>query len=271
MTAEPTPSAANEMLAFYERFYSAIANSRAYSQFCARVFGRDFGQHGFADLDQLDALLDRLGVGPGDFVLDLGCGNGAMDAYFAERTGAHVTGIDIDAGAIAQAKSLARARPDRLAFYVADIANLPFQPAAFDVLIAIDSLYFSDLDATIAGMKIVSKPRSRWGVFWSQGANPAAPIDVFSRESLPAGNTDLAQALQRHGLAFQALDLTEADYRHARLKRAVLLELHSQFAAEDSLFLYENRLGEADGVIAAIEAGAHARYLYLIDLSGAGV
>ena len=62
------------------------------------------------------------------------------------------------------------------------------------------------------------------------------------------------------------MDFTAADYRHAQLKRAVLLELRPQFEAEDTMFLYDNRMGEAEGVLAAIDAGAHARYLYLISL-----
>lgn len=253
---------AGDSLAFYERFYSAIATSRAYAQFCAQVFGRDFGQHGFADMAQLEALLAALAVSPGEHLLDLGCGNGAMDAYISEATGARVTGIDFSPTAISQAQQLAALQPDRLSFRVADIARLPFPPASFDALIAIDTLYFTDLDSTVAQMKALLKPAGRMGIYWSQGANPEVPIEVFPRETLPPDSTDLAQALQRHELAYQVSDFTEADYRHALLKRTVLLELKQAFAAEDTMFLYENRMGEAEGVIAALEAGAHARYLY---------
>lgn len=274
MTADDHPSAAAETLAFYVRFYAAIASSRAYAQFCERVFGRNFGQHGFADMAQIEALLACLTPGPGDHVLDLGCGNGAMDAYIAEVTGAQVTGIDISSEAINQAQRLAQTpsthrHPAQLAFHIADIASLPFPPGSFDVLIAIDTLYFTDLDPTVAQMKTLLRPGGRMGMYWSQGANPGAPIEVFPRETLPPDNTDLARALQRAGLAYQAADFTDADYRHAQLKRAVLLQLHPQFVVEDTLFLYDNRLGEADGVIAAIEACAHARYLYLINVNGA--
>ncbi len=267
-TSAVTPPAKNdETLVFYERFYAVIAASRAYAEFCTRVFGRDFGQHGFADMAQLDALLALLAICPGERVLDLGCGNGAMAAYIVECTRAHVTGIDISPTAIVRAQSRAPTMASSLAFQVADIAALPFAPASFDVLIAIDTLYFTDLDETIAGMKRLLKPGGRIGIYWSQGANPAIPIEVFPRETLPPDNTDLAQALRRAGLAYQAVDFTGADYRHALVKRATLTELRPQFEAENTLFLYDNRLGEADGVIAAIAAGAHARYLYIAGLS----
>ena len=42
---EPPP-----MQDFYTRFYAAIAVSPAYARFCERAYGRNFGQHGFADM-----------------------------------------------------------------------------------------------------------------------------------------------------------------------------------------------------------------------------
>ena len=261
-----TSAAVRETLAFYERFYSAIATSRAYAEFCGRVFGRNFGQHGFADMAQLQALIEALAVQPDDDVLDLGCGNGGMAGYIAETTGAYVTGIDISPSAIGQAQRLAAVRPDRLSFRAADIASPPFAPASFDALVAIDTLYFVDLDTSLSALAMLLRPKGRLAIYWSQGANPVVPIEQFDRGTLPPDNTDLARALQRRGLDYRAMDFTAADYRHAQLKRAVLLELRPQFEAEDTMFLYDNRMGEAEGVLAAIDAGAHARYLYLISL-----
>lgn len=261
--------AGNDALAFYERFYTAIAASRAYAEFCERVFGRNFGQHGFADMAQLDTLIDSLAIQAGDRVLDLGCGNGAMAAYVAEVTGASVTGVDFSPTAIDLAQCQVNAQPGRLLFQVADIACLPFQAASFDVLTAIDTLYFTELDATIARLKELLAPGGRMGIYWSQGANPEVPIEVFPRETLPPDNTDLARALQHHALAYRSLDFTAADLQHARLKRAILLALRPWFEAEDNMFLYDNRLGEAEGVIAAGAAGVHARYLYCVSLPAA--
>jgi cyclopropane fatty-acyl-phospholipid synthase-like methyltransferase len=253
-----------ETIAFYQRYYSAIAASRAYAKFCQRVFGRNFGQHGFADMAQLDALLETVGIGRDAEVLDLGCGTGGMAAYMAEVTGARVTGIDISPAAIGQAQHLAAQQPGRLVFRAADMTCPPFSPASFDVLVAIDTLYFVDLDMALSALKALLRPGGRMGVYWSQGANPVVPIHAFPRETLPPDNTDLARALQRCDLSYRAHDFTVDDYRHARLKRAVLLDLRPQFEAEDTMFLFDNRMGEAEGVIAAVEAGAHARYLYRV-------
>ncbi len=265
-TAAAAPSK-DEPLEFYERFYAAIATSRAYAEFCERVFGRNFGQHGFADMAQLDALINSLAIHAGERVLDLGCGNGAMAAYVAEVTGARVTGIDFSPAAIDQAQRFVARQPGRLSFQVADIACLPFQAAGFDVLTAIDTLYFTQLDATIARLKDLLAPGGRMGIYWSQGANPETPIEVFRARDAAAGqHRPGAGTLQRNRLVYSAQDFTAADQQHARLKRAVLLALRPRFEAEDNMFLYDNRMGEAEGVIAAVEAGAHARYLYQVTL-----
>ena len=50
---------------FYERYYDAMTRSRAHAAFCERVFGRNLCQHGFADMTQLDALIEAARLGPG--------------------------------------------------------------------------------------------------------------------------------------------------------------------------------------------------------------
>ncbi len=42
---------------FYTAFYAATEHSQAHHVFCERVFGMDLCQHGFADMAQLELLL----------------------------------------------------------------------------------------------------------------------------------------------------------------------------------------------------------------------
>ena len=249
-------------LAFYEQYYTAAAASPAYAEFCTRLFGRNYAQHGFADMVQVDLLLQVANLTPASSVLELGCGNGGIAAYIASVTGAHVTGIDYAQAAIAQAQAFAAAQPGQLTFQVADIGHLPFPPASFDAIIAIDTLYFTELTHTVGQLKQLLAPGGQLLAYYSQGANPQVPLAVFPKESLPPDCTDLAAALRQAGFGFSTWDLTAADYRHAQRKQAVLEELQTAFVAEDADFLYASRIGEAHGVIAAVEAGAHARYLY---------
>lgn len=56
----------------------------------------------------VEAMLDLAGVGPGDRLIDLGCGDGRI-VVGAARRGAGALGIDIDAERIAEAEAAARA------------------------------------------------------------------------------------------------------------------------------------------------------------------
>jgi cyclopropane fatty-acyl-phospholipid synthase-like methyltransferase len=252
--------------AFYARFYTATQTSHAYAEFCRRLFGADFTQHGFSDQAQVAKLLEVTQLGPGHHALDLGCGNGRMAAYIAAATGAHVTGIDNCPEAIEQAQRLAAADPAHLHFELADIGALALQPATFELAISIDSLYFVEdrLDDVLARIAAALRPAGRMAIYYAHGSDPQRPLERFDRATLAPAMTPLGQALTRLGFPFQTWDFTAEDADHARRKQALLEELEPAFSAEGTHFLYENRYAEAIGVAAAIAAGAHARYLYLV-------
>lgn len=56
----------------------------------------------------VEHMLDLAGVGPGDHLIDLGCGDGRI-VIAAARRGATALGVDIDAERIAEAEAAARA------------------------------------------------------------------------------------------------------------------------------------------------------------------
>jgi SAM-dependent methyltransferase len=246
---------------WYNDYYIATKDSKAYAVFCERVFGRNFVQHGFSDMAQLDRLLEIAALSPANRVLDLGCGNGAMGEYVATVTGAHVTGIDYIPEAIRQAQERARDNP-LLSFHVMSIAGLTFPPHSFDTLISIDTMYFTDLDATLEQMMGILAPGGQMAIFYSHGLVPWLDKETFPRETLAPERTPLGEALTRRRLYFRTWDLTQADYVHAQLTKRVINELRADLEAEGNLFLYHSRNAEADGVMAAVEAGLQARLLY---------
>lgn len=79
---------------FYDAFYSALERSQAHHLFCERVYGKDLGQHGFADMEQLELLLRVTQIGPLQSALDLGCGDGRIAEYLSDCSGANFTGLD---------------------------------------------------------------------------------------------------------------------------------------------------------------------------------
>ena len=56
----------------------------------------------------VERMLDLAGVGPGDHLIDLGCGDGRI-VIAAARRGATALGVDIDSERIAEAETAARA------------------------------------------------------------------------------------------------------------------------------------------------------------------
>jgi SAM-dependent methyltransferase len=252
---------------FYENYYAAMARSQAHAEFCERVFGRNLCQHGFADMVQLDALLNTVQLGPGQRALDLGCGNGLIAEYLSDCTGAHITGLDYIPEAIRQARERTAAKSDRLAFAVGDINALDLPDRAFDVIISIDTLYFSqDYTLTIRQLKQSLKPGGQMVIFFGHGSASRTPKDDFPIETLAPDRTPLADALKANGLSFQTQDFTPDDYRLAQLRQQVLLELRPRFEAEEIMFIYEDRMGDACGFSRAIEEGKHVRYLYHVQL-----
>jgi cyclopropane fatty-acyl-phospholipid synthase-like methyltransferase len=249
---------------FYEAFYTALEHSQAYRLFCEYVYGKDMGQHGFADMEQLELLLQVTELRPGQHAFDLGCGDGRITEYLSDRSGAHFTGLDFIPRAIEQARQRTAAKDGRLDFITGEINSLDLPPAAYDLILSVDSIYFStDYAATLSSLKAALKLDGLVAIYYSFGREPWVQTGKFPRECLPASKTPLAAALRTSGLDFQTWNLTAQDYAQALRRKAALEELKGLFELENTRFIYENRLGDSEGIRQAIEEGLHARYLYL--------
>jgi SAM-dependent methyltransferase len=92
-----------------------------------------------------DFFVER--IGPDDTVLDVGCGHGALAADIASRCKVAVTGIDVDAAAIATAQR--RHDDPHLTFLTGDARRLP--RGRFTVVILSNVL--EHLDARVAFLR----------------------------------------------------------------------------------------------------------------------
>lgn len=254
------------MRGFYEAFYEAAPHSPAHAEFCERVFGQNLCQHGFADMTQLCTLIDALEPQPGGRVLDLGCGCGMIAEFISDCTGAYVTGLDYIPEAVYQARERTRRKSDRLAFLVGDINALDLPQRHYDAIISIDTLYFSqNYTRTIRQLSRALRPGGRIGILYSYGREPWVPKDEFRPETLAPECTPLADAIIANNLSFRIWDFTGDEYLLAQIRQQVLNELRPRFEDESLMFVYDNRMSEAQAIQQAIEAGLHKRYLYLVE------
>jgi ubiquinone/menaquinone biosynthesis C-methylase UbiE len=250
---------------FYTDYYAAIEVSRAHATFCETAYGKNLAQHGFVTMVQLDVLIQATAMKASSGVVDLGCGNGMIAEYLADATGARITGLDYIPGAITRAQERTYAKRDRLKFVVGDLTHPTIPADSFDLLLSLDTIYFSDdYGDTLRRWRALLRRGGQMAIFYSHGANPQTPKEKFDRATLPPDKTPLAVALQACRLAFQTWDLTRQDYELARRKKEILEKLRAEFEREGNQFLYDNRIGEALGVLDAIESEMHARYLYRV-------
>jgi ubiquinone/menaquinone biosynthesis C-methylase UbiE len=116
------------------------------------------------------AYLDALGIGPGERVLDVGCGTGAVTREVARRVGpgGYVVGLDPSPSMLTVARELAEHEGvhEQIEFRVGNARDLPFAAGSFDVLVAVTALsHASDAEQAIPGLIRAVRPGGRVGIF----------------------------------------------------------------------------------------------------------
>jgi cyclopropane fatty-acyl-phospholipid synthase-like methyltransferase len=98
--------------------------------------------------EALAALVgEAAGLGPGDVVLDAGCGFGDQDIFWARRLAPRrIVGINVAAGQVAQARRRVAALglAGRVEIRLASATAIPFRAASFDKVVAVESALHFD-------------------------------------------------------------------------------------------------------------------------------
>lgn len=247
---------------YYQRFYSAAAASAAHSELCRLSYGEDLTQEGQTDMASLKIALAELPLGPGKKALDLGCGAGAIAEYISDQTNAHVTGIDNSANAIAVADARTVHKRDRLGFHVSDFNSMEPEPAGYDAILSMDTLYWaSDLQKILNVLASSLAPGGRMALFMNHHIGAGQPA-----EQLEASQSDLGRAITALGLNARAIDFSSNIGAFWERNYAAAMALKGRFEAEGNGFIAESLIRESvEEYLPDIHEGRIARFLFLVD------
>ena len=131
-------------------------------------------------------LVSRVRAGPGETVLDVACGTGAVAVELVRQTGCSVVGVDQSPEMLAEARHRV---DERVRLVEASAEELPFEDAAFDGLTAAYLLrYLDDLPGGLRELARVLRPGATaalldFGV--PPGPVPRAAWDLWVDFGLP--------------------------------------------------------------------------------------
>ena len=114
-------------------------------------------------VQQREQIFQLLDVKPGMNALDIGCGPGLTSLSLAQAVGSagHVDAIDI-APPMLQLAARRCADAKQVAFHQADVLQLPFADASFDVALATQVYeYVADIDNALTELARVMKPSAQ--------------------------------------------------------------------------------------------------------------
>ena len=139
-----------------------------------------------------ELILDLLKPGPGEFILDAGCGTGVF-TFDILSAGSHVIGLDLSLPMLRRAMEKAGRCPFEVV--VGDMLTLPFPEDAFDKVVSITSLEFiEDGRAAIDELFRVTK---RGGCVVVATLNSLSPWATRREEEAKKGHPLFQEAIFR--------------------------------------------------------------------------
>ncbi len=130
------------------------------------VFGDEYptglDPYSYVTRSELARFARDLGVGPGERLVDLGCGRGGAGLWVAAETGARLTGIDIAESALEAARTRATAMGLEAEFRLGAFEATGLDDGSAGAVMSVDALLFTpDKAAALVELRRVLRPGGR--------------------------------------------------------------------------------------------------------------
>jgi len=189
----------------FDRSHATHTRSAILQRIWRDAYGDEYpaeaSPNGFIPRSILRRLADELRVGPGETLVDLGCGHGGPGLWVAQQSGANLVGIDLSPVGVALARERASALgvDARTAFRVGDVCATGLPDGGFDAAMSLDVLTFvPDKEIAVREVARLLRPGGRFCcTTWERTADSgrltatAAPVADY-RPLLEAGGFAIA-------------------------------------------------------------------------------
>lgn len=201
------------------------------------------------------AFLDRLAIAPGTQMLDVGCGAGQI-AIPAARAGVQVTGVDIAANSIEQARARAQGEALAVQFDEGDAEMLAFDDHSFDLVVSLIGAMFAPQPDRVAA-ELVRVCRSGGRIVmanWTAEGFVGEMFKTIGKHVPPSplmpspllwGNESVIRGRLNEGIA--ELTLTRRMY-----------PFHYPFAPSEVVAFYRTYYGPTNRAFAALDSAGQA-------------
>ena len=136
-------------------------------------------RHAQRNIKLIDRVFSQLNLDDISKILEIGCGAGFVSNYLVEKYGLNVTGTDFDPEQIELAKKH-HEKTDKLKFFQADAAKLPFNNNEFDMILSIN--VFHHIFLWQNALKEVDRVLKQKGVFaFADFAYSKLTVNLFSQ------------------------------------------------------------------------------------------
>jgi ubiquinone/menaquinone biosynthesis C-methylase UbiE len=132
--------------ALFESTYAAAASpvqERIWRAALGEEYPEGVDPYSFVTRSELGQIAEEVRVGPGDTLLDIGCGRGGAGLWVAASTGADLVGIDIAEAALVDARRRAAAMAMPATFRRGEFEATGLDAAAVDAIMSVDALLFT--------------------------------------------------------------------------------------------------------------------------------